>query len=177
LRWCMFYDGSVSPPRQPALKKRRISRKSTTATDMAGGDKKTPPGSPKKPFGGKGGKDAGGSGKGDVVRVVREIGGSANWPMLTKTNYTQWSLLMKLKMKARHLWEAIEPGRVAPHEDGMVLEAIASAVPTEMVASLAAKGTALEAWNAVKERRVGSDQVQRRCRGQRRSGSYGSSRT
>ena len=39
----------------------------------------------------------------------------------------------------------------------MALEAIASAVPTERVASLAAKGTALEAWNAVKERRVGSD--------------------
>jgi len=34
-------------------------------------------------------------------------------------------------------------------------------VPTEMVASLAAMGAALEAWNAVKERRVGSDQVQR----------------
>ena len=43
----------------------------------------------------------------------------------------------------------------------MALEAIASVVPTEMVASLAAKGTALEAWNAVKERRVSSDQVQR----------------
>ena len=81
--------------------------------------------------------------------------------MLTKTNYTQLSLLMKLKMKARHLWEAIEPGGVAPHEDCMALEAIASAVPTEMVASLAAKGTALEAWNVVNERRVGSDQVQR----------------
>ncbi|CAN6244187.1 unnamed protein product [Urochloa humidicola] len=81
--------------------------------------------------------------------------------MLTKTNYTQWSLLMKLKMKARHLWEVIEPGGVAPHEDCKALEAIASAVSTEMVASLVMKATALEAWNAVKERRIGSDQVQR----------------
>ncbi|CAN6214111.1 unnamed protein product [Urochloa humidicola] len=128
---------------------------------MAGEDEKTPPSSPKKPFGGKGGDGAGGSGKGEVLRVVREIGGAANWPMLTKTNYTQWSLLMKLKMKARHLWEAIEPGGVAPHEDCMALEAIASVVPTEMVASLLTKETALEAWNAVKERRIGSDQVQR----------------
>ncbi|CAO2162747.1 unnamed protein product [Urochloa humidicola] len=68
---------------------------------------------------------------------------------------------MKLKMKARHLWEAIEPGGVAPHEDCMALKAIASAVPTEMVASLLTKETALEAWNAVKERRIDSDQVQR----------------
>ncbi|CAO2204866.1 unnamed protein product [Urochloa humidicola] len=121
----------------------------------------TPPGSPKKLLGGKGGDGASGSGKGEVLRVVREIGGAANWPMLTKTNYTQWALLMKLKMKARHLWEAIEPGGVAPHEDCMALEAIASAVPSEMVASLAGKATALEAWNAVKERRVGSEQVQK----------------
>ncbi|CAN6180864.1 unnamed protein product [Urochloa humidicola] len=128
---------------------------------MAGGNEKTPPGSPKKPFGGKGGEDAESSGKGEIVRVVREFGGAANWPMLTKTNYTQWSLLMKLKMKARHLWEAIKPGGVVPHEDCMALEAIASAVPTEMVASLVTKATALEVWNAVKERRVGSDQVQR----------------
>ncbi|CAO2149527.1 unnamed protein product [Urochloa humidicola] len=128
---------------------------------MAGGDEKTPPGSPKKPFGGNGGDGAGGSGKGEVLRVVREIGGAANWPMLTKTNYTQWSLVMKVKMKTRNLWEAIEPGDVSPQEDYMALDAITSAVPLEMVASLAAKATALEAWNAVKDRRVGSDQVQR----------------
>ena len=43
----------------------------------------------------------------------------------------------------------------------MALDAITSAVPTEMVVSLAAKATALEAWNAVKDRRVGSEQVQK----------------
>jgi hypothetical protein len=43
----------------------------------------------------------------------------------------------------------------------MALDAITSVVPPEMVASLAAKDTALEAWNAVKERRIGSDQVQK----------------
>ncbi|CAN6336537.1 unnamed protein product [Urochloa humidicola] len=64
-------------------------------------------------------------------------------------------------MEARDLWEAIEPGGVPLRVDRMALDAITSAVPTEMVASLAAKDSALEAWNAVKERRIGSDQVQR----------------
>jgi hypothetical protein len=118
---------------------------------MAGDDDKkvkTPPGSPpKKPYRGDG---AGGSG--ETVRVV---------PMLTKTNYTSWSLVMKIKMQARDLWEAIEPGGVPLKEDRMALDAITSAVPPEMVASLVAKDTALEAWNAVKERRIGSDQVQK----------------
>ncbi|CAN6210610.1 unnamed protein product [Urochloa humidicola] len=68
---------------------------------------------------------------------------------------------MKIKMQARDLWEAIEPGGVPLRVDCMALDAITSAVPPEMVASLAAKDSALEAWNAVKERQIGSDQVQR----------------
>ena len=99
----MYYGGSISPPRAPPLKKHVISRRGSTETKMAGDGEKTPPGSLKKPLGGKGVDGAGSSGKGEVLRVVREIGGSANWPMPTKTNYMQWSLLMKLKMKARHL--------------------------------------------------------------------------
>jgi hypothetical protein len=35
------------------------------------------------------------------VCVVREIIGAApNWPKLTKANYTQWALVMKVKMQA-----------------------------------------------------------------------------
>jgi hypothetical protein len=39
--------------------------------------------------------------------------GPANFPVLTKTNYNDWSLLMKIKLEARGLWNAIDPGR--PH--------------------------------------------------------------
>jgi hypothetical protein len=49
---------------------------------------------------------SGGSGQ----RVMREIGiRPANWPFLTKTNYTEWALIMKIKLHVRNLWEAIEP--------------------------------------------------------------------
>jgi hypothetical protein len=35
---------------------------------------------------------------------VREIGvGPANWALLTKTNYTEWALIMKIKLQARNL--------------------------------------------------------------------------
>jgi hypothetical protein len=50
----------------------------------------------------------GSSGSGQ--RVVREIGVEpVNWPLLTKMNYTEWALIMKIKLQARNLWEAIEP--------------------------------------------------------------------
>jgi hypothetical protein len=114
-------------------------------------------GSPKKP-----GKGDGTGGSGETVRVVREIVDVApNWPKLTKTNYTHWALVMKVKMQARNLWEVIEPGGVSFQKDRMALDAITSAVPPEMVAALAAKDSTLEAWNAVKARRIGSDQVQK----------------
>jgi hypothetical protein len=157
----MFYSGSVSPPRQPVLKKRMIPRNSATTTTMAGSDVKTPLGSPKKPSGGKGGYGASGNAKGEIVHVVHEIACVVNWPKLTKTNYTQWSLVMKIKLQARNLWEAIDPADVTMHEDRMALDAITSAVPDEMVAALAVKETALEAWNTVKDMRIGNESVRK----------------
>jgi hypothetical protein len=98
---------------------------------------------------------------------VREIGvGPTNWPLLTKTNYTEWALIMKIKLQARNLWEAIEPGVVTLQEDRMALHAITSAVPQEMLASLAVKATATEAWEAVRSLRIGSEAV-RNTRAQR----------
>jgi hypothetical protein len=91
---------------------------------------------------------------------VREIGvGPANWSLLTKTNYTEWALIMKIKLQARNPWEAIEPGDVTLQEDRMALDAITSVVPQEMLASLAMKATAAEAWEAVRSLRIGSEAV------------------
>jgi hypothetical protein len=54
---------------------------------------KTPPGS-----GGNNGSDSFGQ------RVVREIGvGPANWALLSKTNYTEWALIMEIKLQVRNL--------------------------------------------------------------------------
>jgi len=80
-----------------------------------------------------------------VERVVRETAGSGKWPQLTKTNYDLWSLLMKLKLQARCLWDAIEEDEADFHDDSSALEAICSAVPKEMVLTLATKNTAKEA--------------------------------
>jgi hypothetical protein len=98
---------------------------------------------------------------------VREIGvGPANWPLLTKTNYTEWALIVKIKLQARNIWEAIEPGDVTLQEDRMALDAITSAVSHEMLASLAVKATAAEAWEAVRSLQISSEAV-RNARAQR----------
>jgi hypothetical protein len=36
--------------------------------------------------------------------------GLTNYLLLTKTNYNQWALLMRIKLEVRGLWAAFDPG-------------------------------------------------------------------
>jgi hypothetical protein len=46
----------------------------------------------------------GSSGGGVIQHVIHEVGGGNNYPTLTKMNYANWVLLMKMKLKARGWW-------------------------------------------------------------------------
>ncbi|WVZ63122.1 hypothetical protein U9M48_012781 [Paspalum notatum var. saurae] len=145
---------------------------------------KTPPQSP----GSKGGDKKIGDDDASSSRTVRDVGVPANWPVLTKTNYTEWALLMRIKMKARNLWDAVEA--FSPNsqfgfchwswwisirgirslwkncngtseQEMMALDAITIAIPVDMVTQLAVKETAKEAWDAIKSMRVSSDQARK----------------
>jgi hypothetical protein len=38
-----------------------------------------------------------------IQMVIHEVGGRSSYPALTKTNYFDWALLMKVKLKVRAL--------------------------------------------------------------------------
>jgi hypothetical protein len=88
---------------------------------------------------------------------VRDSGSSGTWPQLTKTNYVEWSLRMKLKLKTRDLWDVIEFEDSDFREDRTVLDAICSVVPSEMIPALTVKETAMEAWEAIKTLCLGDE--------------------
>jgi hypothetical protein len=91
--------------------------------------------------------------------VIREVGGGSSYPTLTKTNYSDWALLMKVKLKARGLWSVIEFGGGDHQEDMMTLDVLSSAVPPETVSAVASKDTTKSAWETIKTMRVGDDHV------------------
>ena len=93
--------------------------------------------------------------------VYRDSGSGTNWPMLSKTNYHEWSQEMKLRMQARDLWDAVEGERVSFRDDRRAMEAIVAAVPKEMGIPLIDKRTAKEAWDAIAAARIGVDRVRR----------------
>ncbi|CAO2147026.1 unnamed protein product [Urochloa humidicola] len=109
----------------------------------------TPPPSPKK----KGEKKpANGASVSDTKEgtaviqwLVREVGVRSSYPALTKTNYSNWAQLMKVKLKARGLWRAIDGGNVDDQEHMMALDVICTAVPTDLARVIADKETAKEA--------------------------------
>jgi hypothetical protein len=79
------------------------------------------------------------------ARIVREVSGQ--FPLLTKTNYADWSAMMRVMLRARGLWAAVKEGTAVEVEDQMAMEALLRGVPLEMAASLASKPTAKAAWD------------------------------
>ena len=66
-------------------------------------------------------------------------------------------MTMKVKLKARRLWNAVDKGTENKEDDMSALEAILAAVPAEYREPLGTKGSAKEAWEAIVAMRVGSD--------------------
>ncbi|CAN6346150.1 unnamed protein product [Urochloa humidicola] len=97
-----------------------------------------------------------------VKKTIRDVGGAA-YPMLTRTNYAEWAVLMKVMLKARGLFAAVTTGPADEQEDQMAMEAILKAVPSELVTPLgsAEDATAKKAWEKIKTLRLGDDRVRK----------------
>lgn len=89
---------------------------------------------------------------------------SLNYPMLTRANYTAWAMKMKVYMQAHGVWEAVAPKdpkttTVDDKVDKIALAAIYQGIPEDVLLSLADKGTAKEAWEAIKIMCQGAERV------------------
>ncbi|XP_074351808.1 uncharacterized protein LOC141690955 [Apium graveolens] len=99
------------------------------------------------------------------VDVNKLKGGSfgLSYPMLDRTNYTSWSLKMKVVMQAQGVWGTVEPidPKVAVEDkiDKIALAMIYQGIPEDVLLSIAEKKTAKAAWDAIKTLRQGADQV------------------
>ena len=94
------------------------------------------------------------------MRTVQEVSGTS-WPTQTGTNYGEWAVTMKVKLRARWLWNAIDKGTDNEEDDMSALEAILAAVPSEYREPLGAKNSAKEAWEAIAAMHVGSDHTKK----------------
>ena len=68
---------------------------------------------------------------------------------------------MKVKLRARRFWNAIDKDTDNEEEDMSAMEAILAAVPAEYWEPLGAKKTAKEAWEAITAMCIGSDRAKK----------------
>jgi hypothetical protein len=99
-----------------------------------------------------------GSSSGAAERVMANSS-VVELPLLTRTNYHEWSLVMQVSMEALEQWDAVEAVSKDRGKDRRALATIIRAVPREMKAGLAVKKSAKEAWDAVKKMHAGDDRV------------------
>jgi hypothetical protein len=72
--------------------------------------------------------------------VVRETGSGATvtFTTLTKTNYMEWAILMRIALQGGGLWEAVDTGEATERQGHQALGAILRSVSSDMVPALVA---------------------------------------
>jgi hypothetical protein len=96
-----------------------------------------------------------------IQKLIHKVGDGSSYTTLTKVNYSDWALLMKVKLKEHALSSVIEDGDVDQQEEMIALDALCGVVPSKMVPMIAKKEMAKEAWDAIATMRVGDDRVKK----------------
>ena len=86
---------------------------------------------------------------------------SLMWPMLTRSNYAEWAMMLQCNFETLEIWDTIEPGsdKVKRSRDRQAMAGILRSVPQEMWQLLGSKKNVKEAWGAVKSMRIGAERV------------------
>ncbi|XP_066396388.1 uncharacterized protein [Miscanthus floridulus] len=99
-----------------------------------------------------------------VVHRTESNAAGTQFPMLTRTNYQEWAMLMQVNLEAAGWWYAVEPfeeEEVVYRHDRLALAAILRSVPADMLLGLRQKRTVAKAWEAIRRIRIGVERVQK----------------
>ncbi|CAA0816053.1 Unknown protein [Striga hermonthica] len=80
---------------------------------------------------------------------------------LSESNYSMWAVKMKIIMRSLGVWSVIEGTDRDDDKDQGAMVAISQAMPDDVMMAIAEKQSAKEAWEALREMRVGEDRVKK----------------
>ncbi|XP_013594761.1 PREDICTED: uncharacterized protein LOC106302908 [Brassica oleracea var. oleracea] len=101
---------------------------------------------------------------GDIVATTRrdKDGGGLSTikcPMLTATNYTVWSMRMKITLRIHKVWEVVEADSKNGEKNDMALGLLFQSIPESLILQVGELETAKKVWEAIKTRHVGAERV------------------
>ena len=80
-------------------------------------------------------------------------------PMLTATNYTVWSMRMKITLRIHKVWEVVEADSKNGEKNDMALGLLFQSIPESLILQVGELETAKKVWEAIKTRHVGAERV------------------
>jgi hypothetical protein len=105
------------------------------------------------------------SGSRIVERIIERPSANVARPMLTRTNYSEWALVMQVNFQTLRVWDVVEVGidedadEDEYQQDRQAMAGLLRSVPSEMWATLGRKQTVKEAWDAIKVLQIGDDRM------------------
>jgi hypothetical protein len=94
-----------------------------------------------------------------MERAWNHASGNLVWPMLSRTNYQEWSTHVQCNLEAMYLWDAVESDKVERRRDRLALGIMIRGVPLEMHSMLMNKKSAKEAWEVIKSMCLGAERI------------------
>jgi len=77
---------------------------------------------------------------------------SIKFPMLNSSNYTVWTMRMKIALKINKVWEAIDPGNKHEEKNNMAIALLLQSIPEALTFQGGDLDTAKFVWDAIKAR-------------------------
>ncbi|XP_010412760.1 PREDICTED: uncharacterized protein LOC104699114 [Camelina sativa] len=82
---------------------------------------------------------------------------SIQCPMLTSTNYTVWSMRMKITLRVSEVWDTIEPGSADVKMNDVAIALLFQSIPETLILQIGEQNSAKNLWEAIKSRHQGAD--------------------
>lgn len=80
-------------------------------------------------------------------------------PMLNSSNYTVWSMRMKIALKVNKVWETIDSGTKDEEKNNMAVALLFQSIPDTLILHVGDLDTSKAVCDAIKARHVGADRV------------------
>ena len=89
----------------------------------------------------------------------KEGGSSIKCPILNTTNYTLWTMRMKILLKVHKVWEIFENEVGDDEKNNMAMALLFQSIPEALILQVGELDTAKKVWGAIKTRHVGAERV------------------
>ncbi|CAA7036532.1 unnamed protein product [Microthlaspi erraticum] len=80
-------------------------------------------------------------------------------PMLNSSNYSVWSMRMKVTLKVHKVWESIDPGSTDEVKKNNATALLFQSIPESLTLQVGDQDSPKGIWDAIKSRHVGADRV------------------